>query len=389
MQRLISTLSTKFHSFYKTTEEEQLDETIRKNYENIEHEFEERSKQTEEEGDAGNSETFSRIQENQFAMIEALNILYDKLGEAPIAAAGHLEAIARRNVQDAVSPLLNRISDLNSKIDSLSVKLQQVAGDLQTVLSTVHTINRKGDDSMRVVVERLDSSRAKLEETHQVATAAAAAGNAGGRHAAWYALYFVLGAVLAYAASVAYRALRESPPKKMSLSGRSGSSGPTTTSAPAPAAQATVIQVTGTGNVICEEAEVRGPVSMGDKNVVHPKCRIVSEGGGPIQIGSFNIIEENVQIINWGARPLIIGDNNLFEVGCSMVASGTSLGDNCVVGARCVTRRDEEMLDDVVIYGHSHERRTQSKPSKAQLTLHYRHLDYLHDVSRGARGRGE
>ena len=159
-------------------------------------------------------------------------------------------------------------------------------------------------------------------------------------------------------------------------------------------------QVVGIGNVnvVCNEAEVRGPVVLGDRNIVHPRSRIVSEGGGTIIIGDCNIIEENVSIINWSTTPLVIGDNNHFEVGCvfegcavgngcvievkATVAKGSRLGHNCVIGAQCSTRRDEHIADDTVIFGAGHERRTQTKPSSAQLILHARHLEYLNEVLR-------
>ncbi|KAJ3194834.1 Dynactin subunit 6 [Irineochytrium annulatum] len=146
-------------------------------------------------------------------------------------------------------------------------------------------------------------------------------------------------------------------------------------------------------SVICDEAEIKGAVSLGENNIIHPKCRIVSEGGGPIRIGNSNIVEENVSIINWSAEPMTIGNGNVFEVGsffegtkvgngCTLEAkaAGSSLGDNCVVGAKCTTQKDESVPDNTVIYGSAHERRLQTKPSKAQTVLHTRHLEYLREV---------
>ncbi|KAJ3334160.1 Dynactin subunit 6 [Blyttiomyces sp. JEL0837] len=154
--------------------------------------------------------------------------------------------------------------------------------------------------------------------------------------------------------------------------------------------------IAGVDNVLCDEAEIKGAVSFGDSNIVHPKCRIISEGGGAIKIGNNNIFEENVNIINWSPHPMIIGNETLFEVGClfegssvgngciiepkAMVAAGTHIGDNCVVGTRCVTQKDERVPANTVIFGSAHERRTQSKPPQSQITLHARHLDYLKDV---------
>ncbi|CAG8736323.1 8182_t:CDS:2, partial [Racocetra persica] len=109
--------------------------------------------------------------------------------------------------------------------------------------------------------------------------------------------------------------------------------------------------------------------------VLHPQCKILAESG-PIIIGLNNIIEENVTIINKQPTPLIIGDENVFEVGCyvegskignknvieakARILGNTSLGDNCVIGAVCSTKRDEAIPNNTVIYGDHHNRRTQT-----------------------------
>ncbi|KAI9202597.1 dynactin subunit p27 [Polychytrium aggregatum] len=149
-------------------------------------------------------------------------------------------------------------------------------------------------------------------------------------------------------------------------------------------------------STICEEAVIRGDVIFGANNVVHPKCRIVSEGGGQIFIGSNNIIEENVLITNWQEDPMYIGDDNIFEVGSqfegakmgngcivepkAIVSQGTSIGDNCVIGAMCTTFREEHIPSDTVLFGSLHERRLQTKLTRMQVNLHSRHLDYLKEV---------
>ncbi|KAI8833043.1 trimeric LpxA-like protein [Chytridium lagenaria] len=150
------------------------------------------------------------------------------------------------------------------------------------------------------------------------------------------------------------------------------------------------------GSIVCDEAELKGFITLGENNIIHPKCRIVSEGGGQIIIGKCNIIEENASIINWSPEPMIIGDNNVFEVGsyfegsrigngCTIeskatITTGSTLGDNCVVGVRCSTFRDEVIPNNTVIFGSHQERRTQLPASKAQEILHTRHLQYLREV---------
>ncbi|CAG8643245.1 1110_t:CDS:10 [Ambispora leptoticha] len=147
--------------------------------------------------------------------------------------------------------------------------------------------------------------------------------------------------------------------------------------------------------VVCQDTEMKGEIDIGSGTVLHPQCKILAESG-PIIIGSNNIIEENVTIINKQPTPLIIGDENVFEVGCyvegskignknvieakARILGNTSLGDNCVIGAVCSTKRDEVIPNNTVIYGDHHNRRTQTTCASQQSSLHARHLDYLREV---------
>ncbi|KAL7748381.1 hypothetical protein RI367_006343 [Sorochytrium milnesiophthora] len=143
--------------------------------------------------------------------------------------------------------------------------------------------------------------------------------------------------------------------------------------------------------VVCQEADLRGNISIGVGTVVHPKCRIISARDGPILIGRNNIFEENVTIINNTTSGMVIGDENHFEVGCyvaskyighyniiepkAQVAENTTIGDHCVVGALCTTCKDEVVPSNTVIYGSDNQRRTQAPVDKA--SLHSVHLQYL------------
>lgn len=147
--------------------------------------------------------------------------------------------------------------------------------------------------------------------------------------------------------------------------------------------------------VVCQDIELKGEIQIGPGTVLHPQCKILSEGG-PIIIGQNNIVEENVTIINKLPTALTIGDDNVFEVGCyvegskigskniieakARILSGTSLGNNCVVGAVCSTKKDEIILDNTVIYGDHHNRRIQTASANQISSLHTRHLDYLREV---------
>eukprot|EP00658_Telonema_sp_P-2_P033941 TRINITY_DN2481_c0_g1_i7.p2 TRINITY_DN2481_c0_g1~~TRINITY_DN2481_c0_g1_i7.p2 ORF type:complete len:191 (+),score=46.05 TRINITY_DN2481_c0_g1_i7:149-721(+) len=84
--------------------------------------------------------------------------------------------------------------------------------------------------------------------------------------------------------------------------------------------------------VVCNEATIKGAVTIGAGTVVHPSCSILAEAG-PIEIGANNIIEEQVTIRN-GGHPggMSIGSENLFEVGCCVEAG--RVGDANVFGAK-------------------------------------------------------
>lgn len=73
------------------------------------------------------------------------------------------------------------------------------------------------------------------------------------------------------------------------------------------------------GAAVCADAEIIGDVRIGAGTVVHPRCRILAQGG-PVIIGENNIIEELTVVVNpnrQGAQPtpMVIGSGNWFEVG--------------------------------------------------------------------------
>lgn len=49
--------------------------------------------------------------------------------------------------------------------------------------------------------------------------------------------------------------------------------------------------------MICQDAELKGEISIGAGTVVHPKATIFAVAG-PIEIGADCIVEENAVIVN-------------------------------------------------------------------------------------------
>ena len=143
------------------------------------------------------------------------------------------------------------------------------------------------------------------------------------------------------------------------------------------------------GAVVCQEAELKGEITVGAKTVVHPKARIIAEHG-PIVIGEGNLIEEQTLIWNsTHGKTMVIGNFNVFEIGCisqavnignnnvleakSKVGPQVELGDGCVIGNKCQIETQEKLASNTVIYGQNGSRRKASE-MPAQQTLQ---LDFL------------
>lgn len=156
------------------------------------------------------------------------------------------------------------------------------------------------------------------------------------------------------------------------------------------------------GAVVVSECELHGDITIGSRTVVHPKARIIAEGG-PIIIGEGNLIEERCEIINsWPAgdesvgasevgrqqRVMIIGNNNVFEVGCcskslkigdnnileckAHLGSEAELGNGCIIGTMCSLTSRETLPDNTVVHGAHCERRLQlERPPPQALQLDF------------------
>jgi dynactin-6 len=131
------------------------------------------------------------------------------------------------------------------------------------------------------------------------------------------------------------------------------------------------------GAVVCaEQTQLVGDVTIGCQTIVHPTSSIKALKG-PIIIGESNIIEERVSIVNNSEKPLVIGSFNVFEVGShsesqsigdhnvleykSVLGRKTILTTGCIIGAKCHVETDEILQPNTVIFGSECRRRTQSE----------------------------
>lgn len=168
----------------------------------------------------------------------------------------------------------------------------------------------------------------------------------------------------------------------------------------------------GTGSVVCQEAEIKGEVTIGSRTVVHPKARILAEAG-PIFIGDNNLIEEQATIVNsfrseGDDQPeritMKIGNHNVFEVGsqCEAIKVGdnnileakskigrhTAISHGCVIGAMCEVTSQETLPENTVIYGSCCSRRVQAEkpvPQTLQLDFLTKILPNYHHLKKSSR----
>lgn len=143
------------------------------------------------------------------------------------------------------------------------------------------------------------------------------------------------------------------------------------------------------GALVCTElTTLSGDIKIGRKTIIHPTAKIIAEKG-PIIIGECNLIEDRVEIINTRSEPMIIGSFNVFEVDshCSAVSVGShnvleyksfvgpevTITDGCVIGAACKVYHKEVLPHRTVIYGSTCKRRIECERPATQTYQ----LDFL------------
>jgi len=147
-------------------------------------------------------------------------------------------------------------------------------------------------------------------------------------------------------------------------------------------------------SAVCKDSTISGDVKLGNGNVFHQRCNIVAEKG-PILIGDDNLIEENVIILNENPEPLVIGSNNHFLVGAIIkgsvgdncvveergsVASKSFLGNNSTIGVSCCTRANEKIEENSIIFGKQNGRMQNNEPVQNRIAQHKAQLQYFREV---------
>jgi carbonic anhydrase/acetyltransferase-like protein (isoleucine patch superfamily) len=147
-----------------------------------------------------------------------------------------------------------------------------------------------------------------------------------------------------------------------------------------------------------------GPIYIGEKTIIHPKCVIESgPNSGGIYIGQHNVIEEKVHIINYSAHQLFIGNFNWIQSGCTIqgtigsrntiepkvqVMKGSSIADDCHIGALCIVQEKQTIENNTSIYGHNCEQVREFNPDdphtkmlqEQHITMMNKQIDILSKI---------
>uniref|UniRef100_A0A0G4I9Z1 Dynactin subunit 6 n=1 Tax=Chromera velia CCMP2878 TaxID=1169474 RepID=A0A0G4I9Z1_9ALVE len=148
--------------------------------------------------------------------------------------------------------------------------------------------------------------------------------------------------------------------------------------------------------MVCQEAVLRGEVTVGKGTVIHPTC-LLDAKVGPIRVGADNILEEQVEIVNTTPEALTIGDRNVIEVGAKIVGAkavgnsniletkcfvgeGVEIHNGCTVGVASVVPDGVVMKDESVIFGPNSA--SAKEPGAAQYhdLQMTRHLEILRET---------
>ncbi|KAJ3288434.1 hypothetical protein HDU76_007670, partial [Blyttiomyces sp. JEL0837] len=157
--------------------------------------------------EAINPHVIQQLEENQFKIIEALNALHDKVGQAPIAAAG-LHESTKEGMHQAVRPVDIKVDGITQRVEELTKKVQSLSDDVRQLFTVIREFSSRGDSSLREVADKLATSNRKLDEAHSAIKEKAST-----THYLFYIIFFLVGGVVVYGISVVYR-MKENSSKK-------------------------------------------------------------------------------------------------------------------------------------------------------------------------------
>ncbi|KAJ3388531.1 Protein ERGIC-53, partial [Chytriomyces hyalinus] len=187
---------SKFQDEYKISNDvKQSFEEAKKAIEDVEHDLNAEQTYEGSEAETFNPAIVQHLQENQFKIIEALNVLEQKVINSPQIAATNSHEKASAGVASAVAPVDAKVEAIRSKIDELEDKLVTLDRDIKELFNVIRTGNSQGQMKMSEVARKLDESHNKIKSAHDAIASSQGKGGAGVGSIAMYGLFFMVGGV--------------------------------------------------------------------------------------------------------------------------------------------------------------------------------------------------
>ncbi|KAJ3073401.1 hypothetical protein HDU98_001585 [Podochytrium sp. JEL0797] len=172
----------------------------------------------QEEEAVFNPQMVQNLQENQFKIIEALNLLEQKVSNAAAStsASQDSQSAASANVRNAVDPVDKKVESIATQMTQLELKMDALDRDIKELFNVIRTGHSMGNMKLSEVAKKVEEGHGKIREAHdKIGNAAAAAGGGGGGGSVvLYVLFFMVGGVVVYGVSVVVRMRGEKTPKK-------------------------------------------------------------------------------------------------------------------------------------------------------------------------------
>ncbi|KAJ3096099.1 Protein ERGIC-53 [Phlyctochytrium planicorne] len=187
------------HKKKKETNTYKLDDEVKKKIESATHVVEDYEKDNvgdvQENHMQYDPQIVQMLEENQFKIVESIDILYQLLDPEGAARAGHEDA--RTGIHDAVRPIDEKVTHLNSRLEDLGQKVHHLTSYIEALHTVIKDSHAKGGETLREVARKLEESTLQLDAAHE-----AFQKQPGGVSFAFSSMFFLLGGVLVYLVSI-------------------------------------------------------------------------------------------------------------------------------------------------------------------------------------------
>ncbi|KAJ3212596.1 Protein ERGIC-53-like [Dinochytrium kinnereticum] len=196
----------------KNAKEFKIDEDTRKKIEQTEEAINQYQKDSYPEyGESATSEfnphIVQMIEENQFKIVESMDILYQKL-DPDAASTQNSDEQTRNSIHDAVKPVDEKVSRLNARLEDLVEKAKYLSKSIETLHIIIRDSHTKGGQTLQEVARKLEASHLQLDAAHQALQLKPSSTSW-----AFFSMFFLLGGIIVYMASVFVRMRQKSSQK--------------------------------------------------------------------------------------------------------------------------------------------------------------------------------